>query len=84
MAFVEANMRKFFSKVRAQLKPSLTLEKFKDTTFLIFYKKTLWSLLWMRFNCPSRKCSLLQLLYTYKDTVNFLPLANSSEIPGTD
>lgn len=39
MAFVEANIRNFFSKVRAQLKPSLTLEKFKDTIFLIFYKK---------------------------------------------
>lgn len=39
MAFVEANIRNFFSKVRVQLKPSLTLEKFKDTIFLIFYKK---------------------------------------------
>ena len=39
MAFVEANIRNFFSKVRAHLKPSLTLEKFKDTIFLILYKK---------------------------------------------
>ena len=39
MAFVEANIHNFFSKVRVQLKPSLTLEKFKDTIFLIFYKK---------------------------------------------